>query len=48
MIEVRDVEHETELFSQLREQERERGGIGATGDREHQRTGTKDGMGARV
>jgi hypothetical protein len=48
MVEMRDVEHEAELFPQIREQERERGRIGAAGHSEHDGAGAEDRMGARV
>ena len=48
VIEVRDVKHEADVVAQLREEERERGRVGAAGDREDERTGTEDLVGARV
>jgi hypothetical protein len=47
MIEVRDVEDQTELLSQLREDQAERGRIGAAGDGEHERTWAKEVVCAR-
>ena len=48
MIEVRDVKYEAELFAEVREEETQRGGVGAAGDGENEWTGAQDGMGARV
>jgi hypothetical protein len=48
MIEVRDVQDEAELLPQLREDETERGRVGAARDREQNRTGAKEFVGARV
>src|SRR6266550_2946049 len=47
VIEVRDVKDESELFAQLREDETERGRIGAAGNGEHDRTGAQEFVGAR-
>jgi len=48
VIEVRDVEHESEFFVQLSEEQCERRGVGAAGDGEHDWAGAKERMGARV
>ncbi len=47
VIEVRDVKDKSELFAQLREDETERGRIGAAGNGEHDRTGAQEFVGAR-
>jgi hypothetical protein len=45
---MRDVEHESEFLAQLRDEQRECGGVGAAGDGEDERTGAQQCVGARV
>jgi hypothetical protein len=45
---MRDVEHESELLAQLREDEAEGRRVRATGDGEDERTGAQDAVRARV
>ena len=48
MIEVRNMQDESEFFAQLSHEQRERSRIGAAGDSEDERTGAKECLGARV